>query len=152
MEQCDNGKIKVSLCYRAKYKLFRKKVPPMLVVPHPKNRGGDPVKSLRTQQIIYDIFKDGYDPVDANSNGVIVEVKPAAAGGSNEVMQDNFARKVGIDPDMALHNKLGEPAIFGSLSHSHLNCCFRNILGNKQGRGCPETRGDGDTATCVCKV
>ena len=90
----DNNKIiKRSIAYRARFRVESKKVvAPFQIVPHPQNRGGDPVKSLRTQQIIYDILKDGYDPIDANSNGVLVEEKPAVAGGSHKVMQDNFAR------------------------------------------------------------
>ena len=51
------------------------------VVPHPRNRSGDPVKSLRTMQLNGTVAKEGYDPVEANSNGVAVEQKPAVAGG-----------------------------------------------------------------------
>ena len=51
----------------------------MLVVPHPKNRGGDPVKSLRTMQLTA-IIVEGYDPIEANSNAVAVEDKPVVAG------------------------------------------------------------------------
>jgi len=44
--------IKQNLCFRAKYRVDPKKViSPLSVVPHPKNRGGDPVKSLRTMQL-----------------------------------------------------------------------------------------------------
>ena len=145
--------IKQSIAYRARFRVESKKsVVPFQVVPHPQNRGGDPVKSLRTQQIIYDIMRDGYDPVDANSNAVLVEVKPAAAGGSSGVMQTHFETNVAVDPDMAMVGKLGEKAMYGSLSHSHLNCSFRNILGKKKGCECPETRDGGGTAKCVCKV
>ena len=74
--------IKKSICYRAKYKVGEKKgLSPFSVVPHPKNRGGDPVKSLRTMQLIGTLAVEGYDTVDANSNAVAVEAKPAVAGG-----------------------------------------------------------------------
>ena len=60
-------------------------VSPLSVVPHPKNRGGDPAKSLRTMQLNGTVTKEGYDPVEANSNGVAVEQKPAVAGGGGWV-------------------------------------------------------------------
>ena len=53
---------------------------PMLVVPHPKNRGGDPVKSLRTMQLNAAVTVEGFDPIEANCNAVAVEDKPAVAG------------------------------------------------------------------------
>ena len=56
------------------------------------------------------------------------------------------------DPDMALDVNSITPAPYGSLSHSHLNCCFRNILGNKKGCECSGTRGGGaERAKCDCK-
>ena len=77
--------IKQSICFRAKYRVEEKKVlSPLLVVPHPKNRGGDPVKSLRTMQLNSSVAKEGYDPIEAASNGVVVEEKPAGAGGRGE--------------------------------------------------------------------
>ena len=50
------------------------------MVPHPRNRSGDPVKSFRTMQLDGTVAKEGYDPVEANSNGVAVEKTPAVAG------------------------------------------------------------------------
>ena len=80
--------IKQSICYRAKYKIEDKRVLGCLsVVPHPKNRGGDPVKSLRTKQLAGTLIVEGYDPLEANSNGVAVEEKPAVAGGTGMVFQ-----------------------------------------------------------------
>ena len=110
MEQCD------------KYRLHKKKVPPMLVVPHPKNRGGDPVKSLRTMQLTA-IIVEGYDPIEANSNAVAVEDKPVVAGQS-VFFQTEFEKQVSPDPDVAAKGS-GMVATMGSLSHSHLNCCAR---------------------------
>ena len=75
-------KIKQSICYRAKYRVDSKKVMcPLLVVPHPKNRGGDPVKSLRTMQLTGTVAVEGYDAIEANCNAVAVEARPAVAGG-----------------------------------------------------------------------
>ena len=74
--------IKQSMCSRAKYRTHDKRVIGVLsVVPHPRNRSGDPAKSLRTMQLNGTVAKEGYDPVEANSNGVAVEQKPALAGG-----------------------------------------------------------------------
>ena len=75
--------IKQCICFRAKYRVDEKKViSPLSVVPHPKNRGGDPVKSLRTMQLNGTLTVEGYDPIEANNNGVVVvEAKPAVAGG-----------------------------------------------------------------------
>ena len=56
-------------------------ISPLLVVLHPKNRGGDPVKSLRTMQRNAIVAVEGFDPIEANCNAVAVEDKPAVAGG-----------------------------------------------------------------------
>ncbi len=78
----DNKLIKKSIAYRAKYRLDQGPTPtmqvfsPALVVPHPKNRAGDPVKSLRTMELGQTVGKDGCDPVEANSTAVAVEEQP----------------------------------------------------------------------------
>ena len=74
---------------------------------------------------------EGYDPIEANSNGVAVEEKPAVAGGTGSSFQDDFAQKLRTDPDM-LERGEGIVAIAASLSHSHLNCGMRNIIGGKK--------------------
>ena len=123
--------IKLSICFRAKYRVGPKKViVPLLVVPHPKNRGGDPMRSLRTKQLNANVSVQGYDPIEANCNAVAVEDKPAVAGGSGHYFQDEFEKKVKPDPDMAERGS-GMVATVGSLAHSHLNCGMRNILCSK---------------------
>ena len=57
---------------------------PLLIVPHPKNR---PVTCLRTMHLNGTIAAEGYDTIEANSNGVAVQEKPAVAG----LFQDDFA-------------------------------------------------------------
>ena len=64
------------------------------VVPQPRNRSGDPVKSLRTMQLKGTVAKEGYDPVEANSNGVAVEQKPAVAGGGPSKMISPRSRRL----------------------------------------------------------
>ena len=53
---------------------------PLLIVPHPKNRGGDPVKSLITMSLIGAILGEGYDTVEANGNGVSVQETRGGGG------------------------------------------------------------------------
>ena len=50
--------------------------PPALCVPHPNNRGGDPVVSLRSRQLGNTLAKDGYDKFDANNTAVAVQETP----------------------------------------------------------------------------
>ena len=138
MDTISTQKIKQSICFRAKYKVDSSKVlSPLLVVPHPKNRGGDQVRSLRTMQLVGSVTVEGYDPIEANCNAVAVQDKPAVAGGSGHYFQDEFEKKVKLDPDMA-ERGLGMVATVGSLSHSHWNCGMRNILCSKKGCECPE--------------
>ena len=106
--------IKQSICFRAKYRVDEKKLmSPMLVVPHPKNRGGDAVKTLRTKQLIATVVVEGYDPIEANCNAVAVEDQLAVAGGGSGA---------------------------GSLSHSHWNCGVRNILCGAKWCECQERK------------
>ena len=86
--------IKLSICFRAKYRVGPKKViVPLLVVPHPKNRGGDPIKSLRTKQLNASVSREGYDPMEANCNAVAVEDEPAVAGGAGATSRTNSRRR-----------------------------------------------------------
>ena len=44
-----------------------------MVVPHPRNRGGGPVKSLRTKELSGTVIVNGCDPLEACSNAVAVQ-------------------------------------------------------------------------------
>ena len=74
----DSKVIKASLAWRAKYK--SKRNPPRMVlqcgqiVPHPKNRGGEPIRTSRTKTLAGDITYNGYDPTEATVDSVVVEV------------------------------------------------------------------------------
>ena len=134
--------IKRSICFRAKYRVREKKRKnlPWLVVPHPKNRGGDPIKSIRTKQLTGTIAVDGYDPVEANSNGVVLQEKPVVTGktvlleiGKRRSYQQIFAGKLNCDLEIAEKDVSSLEAKFASLSHGHLNCTFRNIQAGKRG-------------------
>ncbi len=72
--------IKKSIIFRAKYRLERDRdgptyrvLSPQIVVPHPRNRGGGPVKSLRTEELSGTVVADGCDPLEACSNAVAVQ-------------------------------------------------------------------------------
>ena len=108
---------------------------PWMVVPHPKNRGDDQVNSLRLRQLTGTLAVEGYDPVEANSNGVVVQEKPAVVGKNSDLFQSAFAEKMKTDPDVAEQID-GILATVASLSHSHLNVALRNILGGKRGCEC----------------
>ena len=75
----DTQMIKKSTVFRAKYRLEQGPGPtyrvlsPHLVVPHPRNRGGDPVKSLRTRELSGTVCYDGCDPLEACGNAVAVQ-------------------------------------------------------------------------------
>ena len=73
--------IKLSIALRAKYRLGQGDRPymavlePGQVVPHPGNRSGDPVKSMRTQELTGMVCCDGFDETEANSAAVAVKEK-----------------------------------------------------------------------------
>ena len=151
--------IKQSIAYRAKYRKGQGPQPyiqtfsPALAVPHPKNRGGDPVVSKRCKQLSGHITTEGHDPVEAASSAVAVEAhawKPAPVWGS---FQKHFTLQVkGKDLDMA-EMVSGIQAVIGTLSHSHNNCLSRNIASGQLGCDCGAfSRGDGATkCICLCK-
>ena len=105
----DADKIKMSLCYRAKYRVTKKILYPMLVVPH-TDRSGGTVKSTRTKQLTTTII-DGYISIEANKNLVAVEENPRLRGD----FQKSFGSLVKFDPDMAEQEDSGMVVTFGSV-------------------------------------
>ena len=119
--------IKRSIAYRAKYRVGKKtkRILPWLVVPHPKNRGGEPIKSIRTKELTGTIAEDGYDEVEANSNGVVVQEKAVVAGlPKSDTFQKAFAEKLYCDPEIAEREDGdgGLVAKFASLSQRPSQC------------------------------
>ena len=125
------------------------------MVPHPKNRGGEPIKSIRTKELTGTIAEDGCDEVEANSNGVVVQEKPVVTGSSTyKTFQEAFADKLNCDPEIAEREDGGLVAKFASLSHGHLNVTFRNISAGKRGCECteePAVVGKKRKISCSCK-
>ena len=149
--------IKESIAYRAKYRLDQTKSEPTmkvfappLCVPHFKNRGGDPVRSIRTMQLSGDICSDGCDTVEANSNAVAVAQDETHLETSN-MLQSHFEGQISRDPDMAaMVTKIN--ALIGTLSHSNLNCMMRNMLCGMKGCECVSTVVEGaEKKECSCK-
>ena len=131
--------IKKSIAFRAKYRLDQgetikvRLLPPAFVVPHPNNRGGDPVRSLRTTQLSGTIARDGCDILEANSNAVAVEDHPSA-----RKFQASFEKSVRLDENMVKQIANMVPSV-GSLAHGHLNCTLRNMVSGMKGCECYST-------------
>ena len=69
--------IKISCVYRAKYEVAKEVyISPLRVVPHPLNRGGDPVKVRRCRSITKDIAMYGCDVNEAEQNAVLIGSPP----------------------------------------------------------------------------
>ena len=127
--------IKQSIAFRAKYRKDQGPAPcirifsPALAVPHPSNRGGDPVVSMRTKELGNFIAREGHDPMEAASSAVAVETRAGAGCGSFQIkFEGQVAKK---DPDMAAKIN-GITAVIGTLSHGHWNCLARNITAGKK--------------------
>ena len=112
------------------------------------------MKSIRTKQLAGTIAKDGYDAIEANSNGVVVQEKPVVTGSSRKTFQKAFADQLNCDPEIAEQEAGGLVAKFASLSHGHLNVSFRNISAGKRGCECieePAVAGKKRKISCSCK-
>ena len=128
--------IKRSIAYRAKYRVNQDSPEPTFtvygpwsVVPHPKNRGGVPVSSLRTKELTGVIVMEACDVNEANNSAVAVEEQPqnGPRAADWQSFQSLFETAVSSDAFMAKRGP-STSAVLRSLSHGHINCCCRNIL------------------------
>ena len=92
----------------------------------------------RLRQLSGIIAYDGYDRIEANTNGCVVQQKPVANGGTGKEFQAAIFEKVKADRDIAEFGVEGTSAIVASLSDCHLNCVARNIEAGKRGCECLE--------------
>ena len=129
--------IKQSIAYRAKYRKGQGPTPcikmfsPALAVPHPRNRGGDPVVSMRTRELGNFIAREGNDPMEAASSAVAVEMHAGKTNADGD-FQIHFEEQV-AEKDHAMAARVnGICAVIGTLSHSHWNCLARNITAGKK--------------------
>ena len=121
--------IKQMIQFRAKYRVpgGKRRYCPGRVVPHPSNRGGDPMAPTRLRELGGTLSLEGYDRVEANTNGVVVQQKPESLGGKGKEFQEAYSLKIAADRDVAEFGVKNMHAILGSHSNGHLNCLSRNI-------------------------
>ena len=122
-----NSDAKQSIIRRAaalwqKYKVRENTVelPVHQIGAHPANRDGQGPSSSRCLELTATILRFGFDTVEANSNGVLVEQKP----GSSHI---HTANKRFAESDALLAPVLDKTIIYGTLSHSTLNQLMKNI-------------------------
>ena len=126
---------------RVKYAVGRMRVAPGLIAFHPSNRSGQAPNGERCVELLRTILRNGYDPKEGDHEGILVQEAP----GGRDVQAFNDRALQGdplLTPAIA-----GVAAAYGSLSHSHLNQVFKNILG-KLPLGVPEIS-DRDGRSCL---
>ena len=116
--------VQQALCLRAKYRVNESltRVSPIHIGFRPANRNGEPPSAERCVALLSDILGQGFDPSEADCNGVLVQEKPGCT-----VVQDFNARACDGNEKLAAMVD-GIVVAYGSLSHSHLNQLFKNIL------------------------
>ena len=136
--------MKKSCVLRAKYVIGEEVyISPLRIVPHPLNRGGDPVKVLRCRSLTASIANHGCDVQEAEQNAVSIETPPVDRwedvrdAGCNPDFDEHFAQHALDGHDMCI--KHGLQIDGGSVSHSHLNCTLRNVQTGKVGCECART-------------
>ena len=122
---CGGGEaslIRKAAALRVKYRKHPElvRIPVMQIGAHPENRDGQGPSGSRCLELTGKILSVGFDAVEADSNGVLVEQKP----GSTHIRDANarFA-----DGDTLLASTSDGLISYGTLSHSTLNQLMRNI-------------------------
>ncbi len=120
---CEGAVIKKAAAFRKDYRspgpLVR--VGPMQIGFHPENRGGQAPSGARCNALLKDILAVGFDPVEADTNGVLL----GEGAGGTAILDFN---KQACDGEESLAPVTSCSLPFGSLSHSHLNQVLKNIL------------------------
>ena len=148
----DTKVIKLSLAYRAKYQTKRQAPRQNLrclqVVPHPKNRGGDVIRVVRTKGLIGEILDSGYCSTEATVDLVAVEIDLDSSEAPSTKFSDHFRSNAGMDQDH--YHDQSYNILFGGLSHNSKNLAERNLQGGMPGCACdpPPKSLDG----CKCKA
>ena len=95
--------IKMTIAIRATYRLHGADDWTTLqcedIVPHPKNRGGDVIRSARTRELGAQIFADGFDPSEASVNNLVVHAGRTDTGDIDPRFTNHFLENAGRDPD-----------------------------------------------------
>ena len=123
-EVLDDKMIRLAAALRTKYRRGGGpcRIPVESVGFHPKNRDGQPPNGSRCAELFKDIYGVGFDAEESNNGGVVVEATPGST-----VLHD-FNKKA-CDGDPFNVPVLTGLISYGSLSHSHLHQCLRNIRG-----------------------
>ena len=132
--------IRRAAALRTKYKkhptLMR--IPVMQIGSHPDNRDGQGPSGSRCVELTSKILAVGFDAVEADANGVLVEQKP----GSTHIADAN---KRFANGDELLAPILDGVVSYGTLSHSTLNQLMRNIFSR-----CPIVAGSTSSVVTEC--
>lgn len=133
--------VKMAYCYRAKYRIAGlKRIAPAFMGVHPSNRNGEPVSGERCADLISQILKMGFDPNEADNNGVCVQDAPG------KLTIHNFNVKVCAGDEKMCATLNDATMQYGSLSHSHLSQGMKNIMGECCLGISALCRGDSNTA------
>ena len=125
MENRQTSLIQRAFALRAKYRINERnvRVAPNHIGFHPANRNGQPPSADRCASLLSDILGQGFDANEADCNGALVQETP----GKTTVHDFNMKS---CDGDERLEPSVeGLTMSYGSLSHSHLNQVFKNVLG-----------------------
>ena len=114
---------KKAAALRKKYVIGKYRIRPGLVGVHPSRPAGLAPSSGRCVSLLKSIIRDGYDAAEGDHAALCVQ----EALGPNHVQSFNDQALQG-DP-LLTPSIEGVVAQYGSLSHSHLNQVFKNILG-----------------------
>ena len=114
--------IQQAILLRAKCRVSFARVGPIHIGFHPANRNGEPPSAERCLSLLKDILGQGFDPNEADCNAVLVQEAPGS------VSINHFNAKACDGNDQLAPSVGGIAVTYGSLSHSHLNQVFKNIM------------------------
>lgn len=144
----DTQFVKQSLCYRAKYLKCKLYLSCSMLVPHPKNRGGDPIRAARAKALCGEIIHVGYLHSLATLDSVCVEVDVDENGAYMSTFSDHFRANAGQDPDHWVGN---ENIRYAGLSHNSKNLTERNMKHRMPGCACDPPAPSLEKCSCKAK-
>ena len=132
--------IRHAAALRTKYKKHTTlmQIPFMQIGSHPDNRDGQGPSGCRCVELTSKILAVGFDAVEADANGVLVEQKPGSTHTAD-------AKKRFANGDELLAPILDGVVSYGTLSHSTLNQLMRNIFSR-----CPIVAGFTSSVVTEC--
>ena len=101
-------------------------LPPCLVGFDPENRDGIPCNGTRCDKLLGDICRMGFDEDEANFENICVQARPNDASSPEGLYRVN---KEACEASPMLADLNVDSLSYGSLSHSHLHQCLKNING-----------------------